>query len=726
MTVNLINVNINNIPIKVPNTFTVLQACEQASVEVPRFCYHEKLSVAGNCRMCLVEIAKSPKPVVSCAMPVMENMFIFTDTPLVKKARESVLEFLLINHPLDCPICDQGGECDLQDQTLSYGSDRSRFYEYKRGVEDKECGPIIKTIMTRCIHCTRCIRFSAEISGLEELGTIGRGNQTEIGTYVQTFIKSELSGNMVDLCPVGALTSKPYAFLSRSWELEKHNSIDFFDAVCSNISVQTRQLSLPNKKKIINNNNYYSKDEILRILPRKNDLINENWISDKTRYSFDGIKQNRLDTPYIYHNNKMQSCKWKNLISYLYVLLDLNKPSNFYLNKYKSITGITGKLSDLKSIYYFFQFLNHFGSNNIQCEEHLLSLNIDIPLFYKFNTNISNIEKGDVFLLVGVNTRYEASMINVRIRKQFLKNDIEIGLIGNPVDLTYPYYHLGSSTKTLLEIAEGRHIFCKKLRKASNPILIFGTEFLRRKDSGTLLNLSRTIGKYAIVNLKQFNGYNTLHSNIGQINSFEIGAYPGTRSILHSNQIRKKQNDILFLLETENINKNKWINYKNNKQLTKVIVQNSHKLSNVSFTDIVIPSTTPFEKNSLIMNTEGRIQNSSKIITPYGTAKDITKVLKGLSFIFKFNNFKEKKTNFSKESLFLENPSLNNLNKINKNFNFNYLNIKESDNRLYLSVFLPLINNFYITDIIGKNSQIMSECSLLLNKKTNFLKKSIK
>jgi len=716
---NLVTVIINNMPIKVPNTFTVLQACEQASVEVPRFCYHEKLSVAGNCRMCLVEIVKSPKPVVSCAMPVMENMEIFTDTPLVKKAREAVIEFLLINHPLDCPICDQGGECDLQDQTLSYGSDRSRFYENKRGVEDKECGPIIKTIMTRCIHCTRCVRFSAEISGEEELGIIGRGNQTEIGTYVQKFIKSELSGNLVDLCPVGALTSKPYAFLSRNWELTKRDSIDFFDAVCSNINVQTRQLSLP-KKKAVKKQNFYAKDTILRILPRRNDLINETWISNKTRYAFDGILQNRIENPQFFYNNNKQNCTWEELLSYLYILLNFNVASKFYLNKYKKINGLTGKLSDAKSIYYFFQFLNNLGSNNIQCEEKLLSLNVDIPLFYKFNSTIAGIEEGDVFLLIGVNPRYEASMVNTRLRKQFLREDINIALIGNPVDLTYPYLHLGSTTKTLIEIAEGRHPYCQKLRKAKNPIIIFGTEFLRRKDSLALMNVARSLGKYSIVHLQNSNGFNLLHSNVGQINSCEIGAVPGTRSMLYVNSVKEKKSDILYLLEETNINQNKWVSFnKSNLQETKIILQNSHKTNTIANVDLVLPSTTIFEKSSVVMNTEGRTQSTSRIITPYGTAKNITKVFKGLSILFKFNNVK----NFSKDQFYKENPSLKKTNIIQNNFDFKFLNYYNFANKIYLSPFIPLINNFYMTDVISKNSQLMSECSLLLNKKVNFIKK---
>jgi NADH dehydrogenase (ubiquinone) Fe-S protein 1 len=718
MNKNLVTVIINNMPIEVPNTFTVLQACEQASVEIPRFCYHEKLSVAGNCRMCLVEIVKSPKPVVSCAMPVMPNMEIFTDTPLVKKAREAIIEFLLINHPLDCPICDQGGECDLQDQTLSYGSDRSRFYEKKRGVEDKECGPIIKTIMTRCIHCTRCIRFSAEISGEEELGVIGRGNQTEIGTYVQSFIKSELSGNLVDLCPVGALTSKPYAFISRNWELTEKDSIDFFDAVCSNINVQTRQLSTPHRK-APQTSNFFPKDTILRIIPRRNDLINETWISNKTRYNFDGILQNRIANPQFFNLEQLKDCKWEELLSYLYIVFNLNVPSHFYLNQYKKLTGITGKLSDTKSIYYFFQFLNHLGSNNLQSGENLLSMNIDIPLFYRFNSTFAGIEKGDVFLLVGVNLRYEASMLNVRLRKQYMKQDIKIGLVGNPVPLTYPYLHLGSTTKTFVEIAEGRHPFCKQLRSAKNPIVIFGTEFLQRKDSKALLNVSRFLGKFSILQLKNYNGYNTLHTNVGQMNSCELGAFPGTRSNLHLYNRDKKKTDILFLFENENFDFSKFIKKKNNKQSTKVIVQNSHKLNSLSNVDFLIPSTAPFEKNSLLVNAEGRTQQSFKAITPYGGAKDSTKILKGLSILFKL---KEKK-NFSNNSFYNENPTLKFLNQVPLNINIPFLNFNEFSNKVYLSVFLPSITNFYMTDIISKNSQVMSECSLLLNKKSNFKKK---
>lgn len=713
MELTLVPIIINNMPIKVPSTFTVLQACEQASVEIPRFCYHEKLSVAGNCRMCLVEIVKSPKPVVSCAMPVMPNMEIFTDTPLVKKSREAIVEFLLMNHPLDCPICDQGGECDLQDQTVSYGSDRSRFYENKRSVEDKECGPIIKTIMTRCIHCTRCIRFSAEISGEEELGIIGRGNQTEIGTYVQNFIKSELSGNMVDLCPVGALTSKPYAFLSRNWELTKKDSVDFFDAICSNINVQTRQLSIPHKKN--NNKSFLPKDTLLRILPRKNDFINETWISNKTRYNFDGILQNRIATPlfFNYNTNKIQQCTWEDVLSSLYLMLNFNLPSKFYLKKYKTIIGLTGSISDLKSIYYFFQFLNNVGSANLQVEEYPLTLNIDIPLFYQFNSRIQNIEEGDIFLLVGINPRYEASILNVRLRKQYIKEDITIALIGNPVDLTYPYIHLGNSTKTLVELVEGRHSFCKKLRSAKKPILIFGTEIFKRRDSKALINLTRNLGKYSSIVLKNLNGYNILHSNTSQINACELGAFPGIRSNLLL-PLKKKKSDILYLLETENINFSKWISQP---QETKIILQSSHKINDLSNINFLIPSTAPFEKKSLILNTEGYLQKAFKTVTPYGISKDSINIFKGFSIFFKLQ---KKSLNFSKFQFYKDNPSLQDINTYSPKLTFNFLQFKEPATKVYLSIFLPLINNFYMTDIISKNSSLMSECSILLTKKYNF------
>lgn len=717
----LVNVIINNMPIKVPTTFTVLQACEQASVEVPRFCYHNKLSVAGNCRMCLVEIEKSPKPVVSCALPVMENMEIFTDTPLVKKAREAIIEFLLINHPLDCPICDQGGECDLQDQAMAYGSDRSRFYEQKRSVEDKECGPIIKTIMTRCIHCTRCIRFSAEISGEEELGVIGRGNQTEIGTYVQSFIKSELSGNMVDLCPVGALTSKPYAFLSRNWELTKNDSVDFFDGICSNINIQTRQSSVSYKKSS-KKTNIYPKDKILRILPRKNDLINETWISNKTRFNFDGLQQNRLTSSLILKNNKMVYFKWQELISYLFALFSLNTPNKFHLNTHQKIIGLTGNISDVHSIYYFFQFLNNLGSNNLQCEDERLAINIDIPLFYKFNTTINNIEQGDVFLLVGINTRYEASMINVRIRKQFMNEDIQIAMIGKAIDLTYPYLHLGSSTKTLIELAEGRHYFCKILRSAKNPIIIYGTEFLKRKDSLALINVSRFIGKYSVVHLNNYNGFNILHNNIGQIHSCELGAIPGTRSTLHLNYLKKNTGDILYLLENNNINLNKWVHFEKNNQITKVIAHTSHKFENISLLNLLIPSKTPYEKNSLVINTEGRIQKAPKAVSPITNIQDISLLFKGLSILLKLNKTSINQSHFSNNQLYNENPAFKKINKISNQFSFKFLNYYEYSFKIYLSFYLPLITNFYMTDIISKNSSIMSECSLLLTKKVNFLK----
>lgn len=705
----MINLIINNKPISVKPGTTVLQACEAANEEIPRFCYHDKLSVAGNCRMCLVEIEKSPKPVVSCAMPVMEGMRVYTNTPLAKKASETVLEYLLINHPLDCPICDQGGECDLQDQTLAYGSDRGRYFEFKRGVEDKECGPIIKTIMTRCIHCTRCVRFTEEISGTEELGVINRGQNAEIGTYINKFIKTELSGNLVDLCPVGALTSKPYAFSARSWELKKIESIDFLDAVCSNIVVNTRNSSLPR----IKNQTYHQTDEILRILPKQNDSLNEDWISDKTRYAFDGLKKQRIIDPAIFIENKQISVKWLDILNYFNYYTNINLKENLYKKEAQKINALFGNLADLESLYFLFQFLNELGSSNIQYSNNLYRLNIDIPSFYKFNSTIKNIENSDLILLIGVNPRFEASMVNLRIRKQYMKHNIDIGLIGSPVDLTYSYKHLGTSTKTLIKIAEGQHLFCKQLKKAKNPLIICGSEFLQRSDSEAIINITRFLAKNLQSHLNDENNYNFLISSVGLLNSCELGIKPGIRSDL--NLLNKKNYliDLLYLMNLDTIDNNKWISFKDPKVRTKVFVQDSHLNDQIiKYADFLLPAKTAYEKNAFFSNIEGRIQKSHKVTSSFQNSRDSASIFQAIAKtldLTKINNH-----NFSKQSLLKDNPFIKNLNTISSNFDFNYLNIKESKNKINISKFLPLINNFYMTDNISKNSQLMSECSLFL------------
>ena len=713
----MINLIINNRSIQVKPGTTVLQACEVAQAEVPRFCYHDRLSIAGNCRMCLVEIEKSPKPVVSCAMPVMEGMRVYTDTPLAKKASETVLEFLLVNHPLDCPICDQGGECDLQDQTLAYGSDRGRFFEFKRGVEDKECGPIIKTIMTRCIHCTRCVRFTEEISGSNELGTINRGKNTEIGPYINKFIKTELSGNLVDLCPVGALTSKPYAFIARSWELKQIESIDFLDAVCSNITINTRNLS-QNKS---NDKSTLKSDEILRIVPRLNEKINDEWISDKTRYAFDGLKKQRLLVPSFFIQNEFKTTNWSNMLNYLNFYVNTNLAKNFKFKKSHNIAGIFDNLADMESIYFLFQFLNEIGSNNIQYSNNLFKLNIDIPLFYEFNNKIKNIEESDLILLIGVNPRTEASMVNVRIRKQFMKHKIVIGLIGSACDLTYPYLHLGTSTKTLIKLGEGKHPFCKQLRKAKKPLIIYGTEFLQRRDSGALINLTRFIGKNIFAHTNTENNFNLLHHSVGFMNQCSLGITPGIRSSLYL-QNNKSNFDLLFLMNINKFNSSKWINFNNKLERTKVFLLDTHINEAYKYADFILPITTSYEKSAYFSNTEGLIQKTYQATSSFENTRNSTNIFKVVAQTLKL--CQPKKThNFTQYAFLNENPYATTLNKYSKPFNMNYLNYKESQNKIYLSGFMPLLKNFYLTDSISKNSITMAECSLFLNTRINYLNK---
>ena len=438
----MIDIYINNIKLKVNKNLTVLQVCNTIKIEIPKFCFQENLQIAGNCRMCLVEIENSPKPVASCAMPLMPNMRIFTDTPLVQKARESVLEFLLINHPLDCPICDQASECDLQDQTMIFGSDRSRFFFKKRGVEDKYCGPFIKTIMTRCIHCTRCVRFANEICGIDDLGTTGRGNQTEINFYYPKIFNSEFSGNLIDLCPVGALTSKPYTFKARSWELKKKEGVDILDGIGSNIKID-----------IFNN-------EIVRILPQTNFDINKEWISNKTRFFFDSLKYQRLKYPLLKNDkNNFDKISWLdalNIINQKLITTDGSK-----------IQGIIGNLTDLESIFLLKKNFNKLGISNIIYEDFLknqnIKINTDFSSNFLFNNTLKSINESDLCLIIGSDIRKEGSILNIHLINRLKKGNFKIAYIGNKIDFTYPIMHLGLTFKNLIEILLGKHNFCKTL-----------------------------------------------------------------------------------------------------------------------------------------------------------------------------------------------------------------------------------------------------------------------
>src|SRR5579872_7253898 len=409
---------VNGVEVEFENGMTVLQVAELAGEEIPRFCYHERLSIAGNCRMCLVEVKPGPpKPQASCALPAAEGQEIFTNTPMVKKAREGVMEFLLINHPLDCPICDQGGECDLQDQSMGYGRDDSRYAENKRAVEEKFMGPLIKTIMTRCIQCTRCVRFVTEVAGQSEIGLISRGEDVEITTYLEQAVTSELSANVIDLCPVGALTSKPYAFHGRPWELTKTETVDVMDALGSAIRVDSRA------------------NEVMRVLPRTNDEINEEWISDKTRYACDGLMRQRLDRPYVRKGGKLSPATWGEAFAAIAAKIKAAQPER--------IGAIAGDLQDAESMKAALDLFGGLGVKNLDCRQDGAKIGAGPRESWLFNSAIAGLDECDALLLIGCNPRLEAAVLNARIRKSWLWRDLKVGGVGEAADLTYRYEHLG-------------------------------------------------------------------------------------------------------------------------------------------------------------------------------------------------------------------------------------------------------------------------------------------
>jgi NADH dehydrogenase (ubiquinone) Fe-S protein 1 len=704
----MIEIIINNNKYTFEKPLTVLQACEQANITVPRFCYHEKLSVAGNCRMCLVEIEKSPKPIASCAMPIAPGMVVFTETPLVKKAREAILEFLLINHPLDCPICDQGGECDLQDITLNYGSDRSRFFDFKRGVEDKECGPIVKTIMTRCIHCTRCVRFLTEVAGLEVFGALGRGELMEIGTYLNKYLHTELSGNLVDLCPVGALTSKPYAFLARNWELKKFESVDFSDSFGSNIVIHTRNFL---NSKNLKNVKTPQKDQILRILPKLNNELNESWISDKTRYSFDGVIFNRFNS--LEHTDLFLSKKQTFLTWNTFFL-------NFSLEKFKNclktfnLFGSVGTTSSVEEIYFFYNFLKHFGSSNIALNNNFFQPNFDLPAFYQFNSKFNAIEASDLILLIGINPRFESSMLNLKIRKQFFNKEVAIYNVGANFSLTYPTIHLGNSSKILLQIAEGKHSFCKNIRNANKPLVICGTDLWERCDNKVLQNLTRFLSKKSFLNLKTGIFLNTSHQNVSQIQLCELGLGLNSTNFLYKNLIQK---NLAFASQSNNnflIANN--VDFVKFPKTTTLFSLNTHNTVNGMNSEFKMPVNTLYEREGLLINSEGRIQKNFKSITPLSNGRNSEDFFKSLIKLEGTKNY----LTFTNKWLFVEAPFLKQLNKPRKTFYFNFLQYTEFQSKVVFSPIKSTLINFYMTNNLSSNSKIMAECSLFFKMNSNF------
>ncbi len=671
------NVTIDGTEIEVPAGITVLQACEMAGVEIPRFCYHERLSVAGNCRMCLVEVAPGPpKPAASCALPVADGMEIKTDSEMVKKARNGVMEFLLINHPLDCPICDQGGECDLQDQAMAYGRDGSRFEENKRAVKDKHMGPLVKTIMTRCIHCTRCVRFATEVAGVPELGMLGRGEHAEITTYLEKSLDSEVSANVIDLCPVGALTSKPYAFVSRPWELSKTESVDVLDAVGSAIRVDSRQT------------------EVLRVLPRLNEDVNEEWLADKSRYACDGLMRQRLDRPYVRENGKLREASWDDAFAMIAEKVKATSGDR--------IAALAGDLCDAGSMFALKQLMSALGSSNLDCRQDGAKLSPDVRSGYVMNTGIAALERADAVLLVGTNPRWEAPLVNTRLRKAWLHGGARIGIVGPQLDLSYPSEYLGAGPDTLSALASGDHEFAAVLKDAERPVVILGIGALTREDGDAVLGAVRKLAETCNVVREDWNGFNVLHTAAARVGGLDLGFVPGaggrdTNAILDG--AAAGEIDMVYLLGADEIDTSKL-------EKAFVVYQGHHGDAGAHCADVILPGAAYTEKNGTYVNTEGRVQLARLAVQPPGDAREDWAILRALS---------------DKLDAGLDYVTLGDVRTALAEVNpvFNTVDVVEAcawgefgtTGPMSNAAFESPIANYYMTDPISRASETMAECT---------------
>lgn len=672
---------IDGIEVDVPPEYTVLQACETAGAEVPRFCFHERLSIAGNCRMCLVEVKGGPpKPQASCAIGVRdlrpgpngEPPVVLTKSPMVKKAREGVMEFLLINHPLDCPICDQGGECDLQDQAMAYGVDTSRYAENKRAVEDKYIGPLVKTSMTRCIQCTRCVRFTTEVAGASDLGAIGRGEDMEITTYLEHAMSSELQGNVVDLCPVGALTSKPYQNKARPWELTKTESIDVMDAVGSAIRVDSRGR------------------EVMRVLPRVNEAVNEEWISDKTRHIADGLKTQRLDRPYIRENGALRPASWSEALALVASKLKAARPER--------IGAIAGDLAAVEEIYALKALIAGLGSANLDCRQD--GANLD-PAFgrasYILNSGIAGIEDATSLLIIGSNPRREAPIVNARIRKRWLRGDFKVSLIGEKVDLTYAYDHLGAGPETLADLVK------RAGGAGERPMVLVGQGALARADGAAVLSLAAKAAEVLGAVKDGWNGFGVLHTAAARVGALDLGFVPGQGGLDVAGMTQAGALDVLFLLGADEIEVPAG---------AFVIYQGSHGDRGAHRADVILPGAAYTEKSGTYVNTEGRVQMAARATFPPGEAKEDWAILRALSASLgkplPFDSLSA-----LRRELYAGHPHFAAVDTVADSDRAGLARLAGQGGATDKAAFIPAVSDFYTTNPIARASAVMAECSAL-------------
>ncbi len=667
---------IDKIPIEVEDGLTVMQACQMAGKEIPHFCFHKRLNIAGNCRMCLVEVEKAPKPVASCASPVTEGMIVHTNTAKVQKAREGVMEFLLINHPLDCPICDQGGECDLQDQAFKYGKGSNRFHENKRSVKDKYIGPLIKTHMTRCIQCTRCIRFATEVAGVEEIGTIYRGEHMEVTSYLEQSLTSELSGNMIDICPVGALTSKPYAFKARSWELTSTESIDIHDAVGSNIRVDAKGL------------------EVMRILPKLNEDINEEWLGDKSRFSYDGLKNQRIDRPYIKKNGKLVACSWQEALS--------AASEKIKQLKGEEIASIAGTLVSCEAMFALKKLLSSVGSNNIDANQFNYKIDTLARGNYLFNTSIAGIEQADLCLLVGANPRQNAPILNARIGKMQRAGALKIARIGEADDQTYKIYELGSDLNLLEDILSDKHPFATELKNAKKPMIIVGDAALLRKDSSAILDvIHQIVEKYHLMRAG-WQGFNILHNHASMVGSLDVGFCPQNGSLKAAEiveQTKAGKIKLLYLLGADEIKIEKAEDFF-------VIYQGHHGDVGVNYADLILPAPAYTEQDGIYVNLEGRAQKARKAVQPPRQAREdwqiIVSLANELGINLGFNNLNQIRLSLAEYAMVFDN--------IDELVENQFVKFISEDKKINEAPLTKVPVNYYMTDAISRASVTMARC----------------